>query len=212
VTPRAYRMQARLAAAERTRARLVGAARALLSARGGIDAFTVDAVARRARVSRMTVYDHFSSKAGIIDAVFDSLAIVQTGVPRLVAALGLEDPHETLAIFVRVFAEVWDVDRAVIRRLQGLASVDPEFARVWHAREERRREGLRAIVNRLRSQQRRAAGVRQQPIAPDEELLTDVLYAIIAFETFDVIAGAERPFESIAPVVHGLALRALGLA
>jgi hypothetical protein len=132
-------------------------------------------------------------------------------VPRLVAALGLEDPHETLAIFVRVFAEVWETDRAVIRRLQGLASVDPEFARVWRAREERRREGLRVIVSRLARQRQHPSRVSQRAIASDERMLTDVLYAIIAFETFDVIAGRERRFEAIGPVVHGLALRALGL-
>src|SRR5688572_28831803 len=142
-------MGARLASAERTRARIVRAARALLSAARGMEAFTIESVARKAGVSRMTVYHQFGSKTGLIEAVFDSLAIVRVGVPRLVAALGLDDPGETLAAFVGVFAEVWQADRAVIRRLQGLAALDPEFARVWRTREERRREGLRAIVARI---------------------------------------------------------------
>jgi hypothetical protein len=143
--------------------------------------------------------------------VFDSLAIVRVGVPRLIAALGLADPRETLAAFVQVFAEVWQADRIVIRRLQGLAALDSEFARVWHTREERRREGLRTIVARLSSRQTGKSRVRADAVSPDEAMLTDVLYAIIAFETYDVIAGPKRRFEAIVPIIHRLVLTTLGL-
>ena len=199
MTPRTYRMQARQASAVETRVRVVDAARALLSAPRGIESFTIDSVARKAGVSRMTVYHQFGSKAGLIEAVFDSLAIVRVGVPRLVAALGLDDPCETLATFVQIFADVWQADRVVIRRLQGLAALDSEFARVWHTREERRREGLRTIVSRFGAE-RTGKSLR------DEAILTDVLYAIIAFETYDVIAGPKRRFDAIAPIIHQLAL------
>jgi AcrR family transcriptional regulator len=204
-------MRARRASAEETRARIVGAARALLSAPRGIEAFTIDSIARKAGVSRMTVYHQFGSKTGLIEAVFDSLAIVRVGVPRLIAALGLDDPRETLAAFVQVFAEVWQADRVVIGRLQGLAALDSEFARIWRAREERRREGLRAIVARLSTRRTGKSRVRDDAISRDEAMLTDVLYAIIAFETYDVIAGPKRRFEAIAPIVHRLALTTLGL-
>jgi AcrR family transcriptional regulator len=211
VTPRRYRMEARQASVEETRARIVDAGRALLSAPRGIEAFTIDSVARKAGVSRMTVYHQFGSKTGLIEAVFDSLAIVRVGVPRLIAALGLDDPRETLATFVQVFAEVWQADRVVIRRLQGLAALDPEFARVWHTREERRREGLRRIVARLNARRTGRSRDRDDAISRDEAMLTDVLYAIIAFETYDVIAGPKRRFEAIAPIIHQLALTTLGL-
>src|SRR5690348_8744600 len=103
MSPRPYRMGVRQAAAEETRARIVAAARAMLAAPGGIGAFTVDAVAKEAGVARMTVYYQFGSKTGLIEAVFDSLAIVRTGVPRLIAALALPEPADTLAEFVRTF-------------------------------------------------------------------------------------------------------------
>jgi AcrR family transcriptional regulator len=205
MTPRTYRMRARQASTEETRARIVSAARALLSAPRGLEAFTIDSVARKARVSRMTVYHQFGSKTGLIEAVFDSLAIVRVGVPRLIAALGLDDPGETLATFVDVFADVWQADRVVIRRLQGLAALDSEFARVWHTREERRREGLRTIVGRF-------GEPGDAAVSSDEATLTDVLYTIIAFETFDVIAGPKRRFDAIAPIVHQLARMTLGLS
>jgi AcrR family transcriptional regulator len=212
VTPRTYRMQARQASAEETRARILDAARALLSAPRGIEAFTIDSVARKAGVSRMTVYHQFGSKTGLIEAVFDSLAIVREGVPRLIAALGLDDPHETLATFVQVFAEVWQADRVVIRRLQGLAALDSEFARVWHTREERRREGLHTIVARLTARRSGESRVRADAISGDEAMLTDVLYAIIAFETYDVVAGPKRRFSTIVPIIYRLALTTLGYA
>ena len=69
-----YRLGQRRVAAEQTRARIIAAARALLTSSGGLVGFTVDAVAKQAGVSRMTVYYQFDSKAGLLDALFDDLA------------------------------------------------------------------------------------------------------------------------------------------
>jgi AcrR family transcriptional regulator len=120
----------------------------LLVAEGGLSGFTVDAVARRAGVARMTVYYQFGSKVGLLQAVFDSLA-VRHGVERLGAALRREDPLDGLAEFVAAFGHFWEADRLIIRRLRGLAALDPDFEQVWEEREGRRREGLRIIVQRL---------------------------------------------------------------
>jgi AcrR family transcriptional regulator len=196
MSPRRYRMRARQASAEETRCRIVEAARRLLSTRGGIGALTVDAVATRADVARMTVYHQFGSKTALIEAVFDSLDIVRTGVPRLVAALALPDPLDTLAEFVVIFADVWQTDRVVIRRLQGLAAID--------RREARRREGLGSIARRI-------AARSDSKKSDDVEILTDVLFALIAFETYDVIAGPKRRFETIVSVVQQLAFKAAGV-
>ena len=190
-------MSLRRASADETRARIVAAARELLSTPGGIGAFRVDAVAERAGVSRMTIYNQFGAKTGLIEAVFDSLAVVRVGVARLVAALALDDVEATLAAFVATFAEVWQADRLVIRRLQGLAALDPEFAAVWEAREARRREGMREIARR--------AG------APDAEAATAALYAVVSPEGFEAMAGAGRAYADVAPAVLGLARAVLGL-
>lgn len=201
---RPYRSPRRAAAADETRARVLAAARELLVDAAGISGFTVDAVARRAGVTRVTVYNQFGSKTGLIEAVFDTMAIVRFGVERLIAALKLPDPVETLRQFTAIFGRVWEADRAVIRRLQGLAALDPEFSAVWHARESRRRTGLQTIVAR-------ASGLRGVPRADRIEDVTDVLFALIAFETYDVIAGPDRPLEHSVPIVRRLALRELGI-
>ena len=203
MTPRPYRMGARQAASEETRARIVSAARELLGATGGIGAFTIDAVAAQAGVARMTVYYQFGSKTGLIEAVFDSLAIVRDGVPRLVAALALPDPEATLAEFVRVFAEVWAADRLVIQRLQALAALDPEFAQVWQAREGRRRGGMREIATRV--------AARAGPASLDVDAATAALYAVVSPEAFEAMAGAAHDYAAVAPVVLQLARLALGL-
>jgi AcrR family transcriptional regulator len=150
------------------------------------------------------VYHQFGSKTGLIEAVFDSLAIVRRGVRELVAALALSDPAETLAAFVRTFADVWQEDRLVIRRLAGLAALDPEFSAVWHARESRRREGMRQIVMRV-------AAARRRSSRPDVEAATAALYAIISPEGFEAIAGEGRTFGDVEPIVHQLARSSLGL-
>jgi hypothetical protein len=53
---------------------------------------------------------------------------------------------------------------------------------------------------------------RTRPRDPGSRRGGNVLYAIIAFETYDVIAGPKRRFDAIAPIVHQLALTTLGLA
>jgi AcrR family transcriptional regulator len=202
--PRPYRSPARAAAADDTRARVLAAARELLADPGGLAAFTLDAVARRASVTRVTVYNQFGNRSGLIEAVFDTLAIVRHGVEKLIAALKHPDPVETLSRMIAVFGRVWDEDRAVIRRLQGLAALDPEFQAVWQARESRRRFGLGTVVARASEQ-------RGVPAAADVEAVTDVLFAIVAFETYDVIAGEGRTLEHAVPIVLRLALTELGI-
>jgi AcrR family transcriptional regulator len=203
MSPRPYRLGARQAARDETRARIVAAARAMIAAPEGIRSFTIDAVARHAGVARMTIYYQFASKRGLIDAVFDSLAIVRYGVMRLVDAMAFPDPEAMLASFVATFAEVWQADRLVIRRLKSLAGLDPEFADVWNAREKRRQFGMRHIATHV-------AASRPAAEPFDVQTVADVLYAVIAFDAFDAIAGPDRPFEAVAPLVLELARQALG--
>jgi AcrR family transcriptional regulator len=64
---RRYTLRRRAAAMERTRESILAAARARL-ARVGYAALRVDDVAKRARVSRRTVYAHFRSRETLADA------------------------------------------------------------------------------------------------------------------------------------------------
>lgn len=203
MSPRCYRLGRRQAAAERTRSRVLAAARALLTARGGIAGFTIDAVARKAGVARMTVYYQFGSKVGLLEALCDSVA-ASGGVTQLGDVFCRPDPLDALDAFIAVFGHFWAADRLVIRRLQGLATLDPDFAQVVGGRQGWRRGGLRTLVGRLRE----AYG---RPDAAAVEETTDVLHALTSFETFDTLAGPSRSPEDVVPLVCRLARAALGL-
>src|SRR6516164_1757761 len=145
---RPYCLGQRQTTIEQTRARIVQAARELLAAPGGVSGFTVDAVAGQAGVARMTVYNQFGSKMGLLEALFDDLA-ARGLVERLRAAFGRPEPCEALASLIAAFGSFWHSDRIVIRRIRGLAAIDADFEQAVRARDERRREGLRTIIGRL---------------------------------------------------------------
>jgi AcrR family transcriptional regulator len=203
MTTRPYRLGQRQATVARTRARIVDAARALLAAPGGVAGFTVDAVAGQAGVARMTVYNQFGSKMGVLEALFDDLA-ARGLVARLRAAFGRPEPGEALDELIAAFGGFWHSDRVVIRRIRGLAAIDPEVGQAVRARDERRREALRAVLGRFAEKYHRPS-----PGARDEVI--DVLHTLTSFETFDNVAGTTRGPEDVVPLVCRLAHAALEL-
>src|SRR5205823_1899621 len=148
MSPRPYRLGQRQVTTEQTRARILTAARELLTASDGFKGFSIDAVARQADVARMTVYYQFGSKIGLLEALCDSLA-AQGGMEQLASAFRLSEPLDALAEYIAVFGRFWNSDRLVTRRLRGLAALASDFEQVIRARDERRRHGLRVIVQRL---------------------------------------------------------------
>ena len=101
MSPRPYRGDQRRAATEVTRARIIAASRSLLTAESG-SGFNVDAVARSAGVARMTVYYQFGSKRGLLEAIFDDLAMGNLA-EALPAAHGKREPLEALEALIRAF-------------------------------------------------------------------------------------------------------------
>ena len=75
MTPRPYRMERRRESADENRLRIINAARELLASRKASARFSLEAVARRAGVARMTVYHQFGSLGGLLEGLCDSLAI-----------------------------------------------------------------------------------------------------------------------------------------
>jgi AcrR family transcriptional regulator len=193
MNPRTYRLGRRQATVAQTRARIVAAARALLAAPDGFSGFTVDAVAAQAGVARMTVYNQFGSKMGILEALFDDLA-ARGLVARLRAAFGRPEPREALEELIAAFGHFWHSYRIVIRRIRCLAAIDADFEEAVRARDERRREALRTILGRLAEKCDQLS-----PGARDE--VTDILHTLTSFETFDNLAGTTRSPEEVVPLV-----------
>src|SRR3982074_3896857 len=140
-------METRDAAAAQTRERILSAARDLLVSEA-VSEFTMDAVARKADVSRLTVYYQCESKVGLLEALYNYIA-KRGEMDRLADLFRHKSaPVTALHDFILVFARFWASDRDVIRRLHGLGAIDPEIAQSLRARNERRAQGLRVIVNR----------------------------------------------------------------
>ena len=173
-----------------TRHRILGAARELLAG-PGVSGFTVDAVAERAGVARMTVYYQFTSKRGLLDALFDSLA-ASALVNRLRDTVTTAEPFDALAGFIGAFVGFWASDPLVIRRLRALATLDPGVDAAVRAREDARADGLRATVGRLQ---------RGQPPAATTEDVLALLRVLTSFETFDALAGPLRTAEDVATLL-----------
>src|SRR6266487_5160891 len=75
MSPRPYQLGQRQAASEQTRSCVLQAARKLLMESTSFSGFSIEAVARRANVARMTIYHQFGSKMGLLEALCDSLAV-----------------------------------------------------------------------------------------------------------------------------------------
>lgn len=180
MSPRPYQLGRRQDQIDESRRRIIGAARSLLAEAGSYRAFTIDAVAKKADVSKATIYYQFESKTGLLEAVCDALAEVG-GMSGLAAAFTDPDPIAALRTFVGTFGHFWDADRPAMRRLRALAALDPEVGSVISARDSRRRMGLGVLARRLA--ERRDATRQTEP-----EDLARVLYVLTSFETFDALA------------------------
>lgn len=141
----------------------------------------LDDVARLAKVTRVTVYNQFGSRAGLVEAVFRDSG-VRMGVPdTIIAALALPDPRVALAALVRATCKAWGRERAVLQRLVALAAVDPVAGRVLVDFEALRTRDAAVLVGRLRTARQLARGV-----GPAEA--TAAIAALTSFSFFAQLA------------------------
>lgn len=203
MSPRPYQLGRRQSATDETRARIINAARELITRGKGFAVFSMEAVARQADVARMTVYHQFGSRVGLLEALCDTLAS-SGGMEQLADAFRRADPLEALDHYIAVFGRFWESDRLALRRLRGLAALDPDFGQVIRARDERRREGLGVLARRL-------VGKDGRPDAPSLDETVNILYTLTSFECFDTLAGPTRNLDEVAPLVAQIARAALSL-
>ncbi len=195
MNPRPYASPGRDAAAARTRARLVRVAARHLRAADGLGGLSLESVAREAGVSRVTVYNQFGSRRGLLEAVFDDTAR-RGGIHRLPSAMADPDPRAGLTRLVEIFCEFWNFDRMPIGRLHAAGAADAELEAAVRARNERRRSALSVLVGRLVAQgQVRTAGAGD---------LTDVLFVLTSFAVFNELAAGKRKAKAACDLIKEL--------
>ena len=158
--PRNYTLGRRQGAVDRTRLAILAAARELVAS--GAATLSTGAVARRAGVSRITVYNQFGSKAGL-------LRELATGARSRAGGEAPEpaDARDQLRKRITDSCALWSSDPALFRRLPQIGDLEIETP-----------NDDRALAERL------AAGDLLRPGCSLKEA-GDVIGAITSFAVFD---------------------------
>ena len=186
---RPYVSPLRAAAANEKRERVVAAATQSLREDGGLGSFSLDSVAKAAGVTRLTVYNQFGSRRGLLEAVFDDIAS-RGRLATIPEALSLPDPLQGLDAIIDRFCEFWSSDEA-IARLHDAMATDAEFAIALTQRNERRRKLLQALMKRL--------APADLPARERRDAI-DFLYAMTSFAMFRIL-GSNRGVAAVAQLI-----------
>jgi AcrR family transcriptional regulator len=194
--PRAYSMEKRRAVANETRQRILEAARHVL-AQDSENALTMEAIAVRADVSRLTIYYQFDSRTGLLEALYDHLAM-RGGMQRMPEVFREPDPVAAMDRLVSIFVGFWSSDRIVIRRLRAMAALDPEIQEGIRSRDARRNQIAGKILRRM------AAAAKKAP--PEEQLnaAAAVIAMLTGFATYDALASAGHGEKDIVATISRL--------
>jgi peroxiredoxin family protein len=108
------------------------------------------------------------------------------------------DAGEMLNGFIDVFSTFWSRNRLLLKRIHGIAAIEPEFGKAIEARNQRRQMAAARVIERLCD---RAPGQRTERIA--------CLMALTSFEFFDALAESFGDVEAAQKQLPGLIRRAL---
>jgi len=199
MTSRRYVSPVRAAGAEEKRGQVVAAAACLLR-EGAMADFSMEAVAKLAGVTRLTVYRQFASRRGLLEAVFDDRAEAG-GLHDIPRAMAMADPRAGLASLIGIFCTFWSGDEAVGRLNEAMAG-DPELAQAIAERNERRRRAVAALVGR---------------IAPDADAdrrrdAVDLLFGLTSYAMFGQLRPGRRPDETAGLITSACMLVVDGLS
>lgn len=181
---RPYELGKRLEQMDESRAAILRAAQAQLAAKG-FRRLTMASLAEESGVTRQTIHNLFGTKTGVLEAVFDLIAL-ESGMERMREVMMLPPGDAQLTRFVGIFCGLWAKNRMLIRRVHGMGAIDPEFGGVIEARNQRRRMAATRIVQRMGSD--------------DSTGRAAMLAALTSFEFFDALAescGSEGEAEAM---------------
>lgn len=181
---RPYELGKRLEQMDESRAAILQAARAQLEA-NGYRQLTMAGLAAESGVTRQTIHNLFGTKTGVLEAVFDLIAL-DSGMERMREVMMLPPGDAQLMRFVGIFCSFWTRNRALLRRVHGIGAIDPAFGAVIEARNQRRLMAATRIVERLGGE--------------DVTWRAAILAAVTSFEFFDALAescGNETEAEAL---------------
>jgi AcrR family transcriptional regulator len=190
---RGYDLRKRMENMDQTRREVLEAARRQLE-QDGYRQMTMASLAAESGVTRQTIHNLFGSKRGVLEALFDTLAL-EGGMERMREVMHTTDPRAMLLAFIQIFCGFWSEHRTLLRRIHGIGAIDPDFGEILKARNERRHTiALRVTRNWKGAQDAHAAAA--------------CLTALTSFEFYDslVMHATSQP----EAVILKLALATLG--
>jgi AcrR family transcriptional regulator len=197
---RPYDLGKRQEASSRTRELVLEAARAQLESSGARD-LTMESLAKASGVTRQTIHNLFGTKTGVLEALFDRIAS-DAGMMRMREVMTATDPERMLKAFVEIFTGFWGKDRLLLKRIHGIAAIDPEFGQAVEARNQRRKMAATRVVERLYA---------TVPGVDEEEKIRKIasLTALTSFEFFDALVESSGSVEMAASGVSLLVRKAV---
>jgi AcrR family transcriptional regulator len=175
VVSRPYPAKRRRASAPPSGDRILQAADELIK----MDAFhtaTMDEIARRAGVSRATVFSRFRSKLGVLEA----LNLRCAGGPEMRAiksALAIDDPLEALEALIAAVCDLWERQGYLLAQLKAIVVLEPDAGALIDEQFHDQRSDLEGLVRRLRRAGKLRPGLGEDPA-------TATLYMLTSVETF----------------------------
>ena len=200
MTPRPYDAPERRRAADAGRERILAAARELLNL-DDLGSLSLDAVARRAGVTRMTVYNQFGSKGGLLGELFDTL-IERDAFSKMPAVFQEPDVGAAFDQLIAILGRFYTDNQALMARMAAAAGADPDLDEVIRTKNLRRRRAVETLVQRM-------AEGHEPAVAPSE--LVNTLDVLLNFSTFNGIAGPSRTPKAIVPHMRRMIRGVLGL-
>jgi len=197
---RPYDLAKRLELSGGKRIAILQAARKQLESNGFLQ-LTMESLAKESGVTRQTIHNLFGTKSAVLETLFDQLAVAG-GLERMREVMQQPNPGIILSTFVEVFTGFWTKDRMLIRRIHGIAAIDPEFGEVVAARNRRRQMASARILDHL---SRRGPGISEQALA--QQIAT--LYALTSFEFFDALADSTGSTTTAAGIVLALVMKSV---
>lgn len=198
---RSYVQRARADAAERTRRRILDAAREAVLADGRVE-FSVGEIAAAAGVARSTVYASFESRAGLI-AALTADTLERAGLALVVGEYRRADAVAAVEGSFRASCRMYAAEHRAFARLLVLGAVDPDAAGPLARSQADRADGMANLAGRLAEQGRLRAGVSVERAA-------DVLWLLTGFPSFDeLFSGRGLSADACADVLVDLARSAL---
>jgi AcrR family transcriptional regulator len=156
---------------------------------GAFHEASVEEIAKLAGVSRATLYQHFGSRFGLVDAICASLS-ENPSMEAIQAAPAVADPREAATQMIGGGIRFWNSEQSLHRHLYGLAEIDDSAAAFVQRQTADRHSVVERVVERLAEDGALRDGISR-------ERARSTLLVLTSFHTFEELRAAGLTLEEI---------------